>query len=379
MKIAAITSLFPNSKEPNRGIFTLKLLERLNKEDIVVIAPIPWFPFITKNRIRNVPFKEEMSGITIFHPRFITVPFFLKSWDAFFFYRSIHKLRNEINDCDIIYSSYGYPDGAGAYYLARLLNKPFCITLHRGDLVHWLKRVLTKFQLTTMLKNSERVVVVSHMIKKLIPDWESNNRIVVIPNGVDINIFKPLNKHDARNRLGLGLDKKIFLTTGNSFKRKGYFELVEAFNKLDIDNKLLLIAGYDENEYDNLNTLIRSSPGRDSIILLGEVHNSQLPDYYSAADIYCLVSYSEGWPCSVMEALACAKPCIVTQEAAGEFITEDLGIVTNYQNLPGDLTRALNQDWNVEKILEFARNNSWDKAAQKMLDAFEQSIRTHCQ
>ncbi|MBW2998206.1 hypothetical protein KY321_01585 [Candidatus Woesearchaeota archaeon] len=75
MKIITVTSLFPNSKQKNHGIFVLNRVKAMSKyADVEVIAPIPYFPFIKKNRPRNIPFYEEIDGISVYHPRFFSIP-----------------------------------------------------------------------------------------------------------------------------------------------------------------------------------------------------------------------------------------------------------------------------------------------------------------
>ncbi|MBD3248625.1 glycosyltransferase [Candidatus Woesearchaeota archaeon] len=378
MKIVTISSLFPNKKEPNKGIFTLKILEKLQDDEIVAIAPIPWFPFVKKNRIRGVPFKEEIKGITIYHPKFFSIPFFLKSLDAFLFYRSLKRFEDIIKRSDVIYSSYGYPDGLGSYYLARKFRKPFFITLHRGDIINWGKKRFLRKKLRNMVKNASKVFVVSETMRRLIRGHKKNKNIIVIPNGVDTNLFKPIDKKKSRKKLDIDNDSRVFLTIGNAMKRKGYFELARSFDELETKNKLLLIIGnHDKKELSEFKNMIKKLKSKDKIILVGEVANEKIKDYYSAADAYCLVSYSEGWPCSVMESLACGRPCIVTKESAGEFITKDLGIITDYDNLTENLEKALRKKWDKRKILKFAQENSWDKCAGKVYGLFQASLRNH--
>jgi len=365
MKIITITSLFPNGKEPNRGIFVLNRLKALNKyADLEVIAPVKWFPF----RDKKIPFKEEIDRISVYHPRFFSIPMFFKFLDGLFFSISLRRFRKKIKQADIIDAHFAWPDGYGAWLIAKKYNKKFSVTLRGKDITYWTKRRFIEFKIKKMLDGVDTVISVSNNLKEMVKKRSTK----VIPNGVDTNMFKPLNQIISRRKLNLGLTKKIFLTVGNDFKRKGYSELIKSFDKLNIKNKLLLIVGYDQNEFKNLRNKINSLKSRNKIKLVGEINNKKLPVYYSSADIYCLVSYSEGWPNSVMEALACGKPCVVTKEAAGEFITEDLGIITEYWNLTENLEKALNNKWDTKKILEFARENSWDRCAREVYGLFKQ-------
>jgi len=371
MRILSITSLFPNSKEPNKGIFVLNRLKALSKyAEVEVVAPIPWFPFVKTNRKREIPFKENIEGLKVYHPRFFSIPKFLKSLDGFFFYLSLKRFRKKIKKADIIDAHYAWPDGYGAFLIAEKYNKKFSITLRGKDVNYWSKKYSIKDKIKRILKKSDIIISVSKNLKNKLKKYN----VDAIPNGVDTNLFAPIDKNKARKQLGLDLNRKIFLTVGNDFRRKGYFKLIEAFNELNIKNRLLLIAGYDRMDFRHLKDKISKLKNRSKIKLLKEIPNKRLPFYYSSSDVYCLISYSEGWPNSVMEALACGNPCVVTGQAGGEFITKDLGIVTDHKHLTENLEKALKKKWDKKKILKFAKDNSWDKTAKKVYSLFDKSI-----
>jgi len=364
MRILSITSLFPNPKQPNNGIFVLNRIKGMKKcAEIEVIAPVAYFPFVKKNRPRNIPFFEEMDGIKVYHPKYFSIPKFFKFLDGFFFYLSLKKFNKKLKRADIIDSHFGWPDSYGSYLFAKKYDKKISITLRGRDVTFWQKKFPIRFQ--KMLSYASVIISVSKSLKK---QTKTTLPIKVISNGVDSETFYPIN--DARKKLGYDKNKKIFLTVGNDFRRKGYFELVNAFKKLDIKDKLLLIVG-DNWEKDRLKRLIDNNK---QIILVGKVKNDELINYYNACDAFCLVSYSEGCPNSVLEALACGKPCLVTKEAAGEFINEDIGLITNYENLVINLKKMIEKEWNSKKILSHVKNKNWDLAGEKVCEEFDQVL-----
>ncbi len=371
MKILSITSLFPNREQPNRGVFVLNRIRAMNKKaDLEVIAPVAYFPFISHNRPRNVPDVESIDGLVVYHPRFISIPAVFKFLDGWFFYLCLRRYRKEIMQADIVDSHFGWPYGYGSYLFARKYKKKLSVTLRGRDVTYWQKRPLIRRRFKKMLEYSSLIISVSDGLKE---KADTNKRIVVIPNGVDTTRFGEHDKEVARERLKLPLDGKIFLTVGNDFKRKGFFELVDAFKELDVENKRLLIIGKG-TDFVRLENRIGD---RSDIELLGEIDNRELVHYYSACDVYCLVSYSEGWPNSVMEALACVKPCVVTKEAAGEIINEDLGIVTDHENLAASLKRAVEKTWDPMPIRDYIRGRSWERTADEVLSQFAGLMRNH--
>jgi len=369
MRVLTITSLFPNSKQKNHGIFVLNRIKGMKKYcDVEVIAPIPYFPFFKKNRPRNVPFYEEIEGISVYHPKFFSIPKFFKFLDGWFFYLSLKKFSKMSEEVDVIDTHFGWPDGYGSYLFAKKNKKKISLTLRGRDLSYWQHQSLIKNKVKRMLRGSNYLITVSNSLKERIVG-KVKNKVKVISNGVDLKKFYFKSKKKCRKNLGISENKNVFLSVGNDFRRKGMFELVRSFKKLDLENKMLIIVGKDHS-FSDLKKFIN---GDKSIKLVGKIENSKLIDFYNSADVYCLVSNSEGWPNSVMEALACLKPCVVTNEAAGEFITKDLGIITDYENLKDSLEVAIYNKWNKNKIKNFISKKSWDSCGKEVVDFFNKS------
>jgi teichuronic acid biosynthesis glycosyltransferase TuaC len=90
-RIVVFSTLFPNSVQPNAGVFIRERMFRVGKKiPIVVVAPSPWFPLQgLLRRFRphfrpDAPVYEEMMGVQVFRPRFICIPGVLKFLDGFF-------------------------------------------------------------------------------------------------------------------------------------------------------------------------------------------------------------------------------------------------------------------------------------------------------
>ena len=92
-RLLALSYLFPNVEKPNHGIFVYNRLNAMAKyADITVINPIPWSPlhfFINKfKHLRNIPVKTQRGNLTIYHPRYLSIPGYAKGieiptyWDG---------------------------------------------------------------------------------------------------------------------------------------------------------------------------------------------------------------------------------------------------------------------------------------------------------
>ncbi len=136
----------------------------------------------------------------------------------------------------------------------------------------------------------------------------ANSEIETIPNCVDIEIFKPMDKTLAKKALGLNVDKKYILfgaLSSTSEPRKGFKELTDAIKILStkLRNTELLVFGSTTSSYD-LDNLIPTH-------YLGSIHKeSSIAALYNASDIFVAPSLQDNLPNTIMEALACGTPCV---------------------------------------------------------------------
>jgi len=137
----------------------------------------------------------------------------------------------------------------------------------------------------------------------------SEARIKVIPNGIDLNHFKSIDKDVARNILNLPKNKKLLLfgaINALSDKRKGFPLLKEALKK------------YFSREWKDIELVVfgSSRPGKEEIFnfkthYLGQLHDEiSLVLAYSASDIMIVPSMQDNLPNTVVESLACGTPVI---------------------------------------------------------------------
>jgi len=109
----------------------------------------------------------------------------------------------------------------------------------------------------------------------------------IIPNGVDLNLFRPMDQAQARQALGLDLSKKFVLFPYNLNEARKRFDLVEAA----------------------VSQARRQVPGVELLVARG-LPQEQIPLYMNAADVLVMASMSEGSPNAVKEAMATNLPVI---------------------------------------------------------------------
>lgn len=140
-----------------------------------------------------------------------------------------------------------------------------------------------------------------------------SSRIGIVPCGVNMDVFKPVDKKAARQSLGLA-DEKTLLYVGRFDPLKGVEQLMKTLPLLKScpGLKLVLIGGDDFNtgETARLNQLAGEMGIQDSVIFRGTVKQAELHNYYSAADICVVPSYYESFGLVALEALACGTPVV---------------------------------------------------------------------
>ena len=155
----------------------------------------------------------------------------------------------------------------------------------------------------------------------------SAEKIGVVPCGVNLDLFRPMDKAAARQRLGFDEDESIVLYVGRFDPIKGIDRLLEAMAYLKHLKRMRLVIiggdGPDTPEYQNLQQLSAKFGIQKSVRFVGRVEQNKLPPYYSAADALVVSSYYESFGLVGLESLACGTPVVATRVGAMERILED--------------------------------------------------------
>ncbi|HID23655.1 MAG TPA: glycosyltransferase, partial [Planctomycetaceae bacterium] len=115
------------------------------------------------------------------------------------------------------------------------------------------------------------------------------------------------------------------------------------------------------------------------VLLAGQRPQEELALWYNAADVFALLSRSEGCPNVLMEALACGVPAVATSVGGVPEILEDgrLGILLPERSSPAaadGLSRALSADWDRLRIRQAVEHRDWRAVAAQVANAFEQVL-----
>ena len=202
-------------------------------------------------------------------------------------------------------------------------------------------------------------------------------KITSIPNPIDTRIYKKGDKQEARQRLGLPLDKKLILFASQRVTNanKGMDYLIEACRQLQLpDAAVVILGGHAEEVVPQLP--LEAYP-------LGYVNEEQrIVDVYHAADVFVLPSLSENLPNTIMEAMACGVPCVGFKVGG---IPEEIdhrrnGYVAEYRNAE-DLARGIRwilteadyETLSKNAVQKVVQNYSQQSVALKYLDVYHQA------
>jgi D-inositol-3-phosphate glycosyltransferase len=154
----------------------------------------------------------------------------------------------------------------------------------------------------------------------LVRSYKANpEHIHVVPPGIDLATFQPLDRAEARRKIGYG-PGRLLLFVGRLERLKGVDVAIKALALLrdrDHDDLRLIVLGEDvrdgdESEKERLKAVATSLGVRDRVDFLGSVAHHELPYFYAAADAVVMPSYSESFGLVALEAQACGRPVVAS-------------------------------------------------------------------
>jgi teichuronic acid biosynthesis glycosyltransferase TuaC len=291
-----------------------------------VVAPCPWFPFASPRFGRyaafaRIPRQEARFGLQIDHPRYPLLPKIgMSSAPLALFAATLPLLRRQIKegqDFDLIDAHYFYPDGVAAVLLGQALGRPVVVTARGTDLNIIPNYLVPRRWIGWAARHAAGLVAVSSGLKRRLEALGiARDRVRVLRNGVDLNLFRAYDRDRARRTLGFA--RPTLLAVGNLVALKRHRLMVEALPLLpDVD---LAIVG-DGPESGAILSLARERGIADRVRLFGRLDQDRLPEIYSAADLLLLVSTQEGWPNVLLESMACGTPVVVSNiDGFGEIV-----------------------------------------------------------
>lgn len=393
MKVLVISHMYPSSFNKVAGIFVHEQVKALVARgvEVRVVSPVPWAPFpistlTQKWRAYNaIPDKAVWEGVPVYYPRYLAFP---RSWlfasSGQRMYRGIQKLVQEIYadfQFDLIHAHVALPDGYAALLIAKRFNVPVVVTIHGQDLQQTIYRnKSSKDKVVTVINQSSKTILVSSKLKRIAEDIVcSNDKLIVIPNGIDKNGLSGFN-----NRL-FNSEKVLLLSVSNLIYTKGIDLNLKAFARLV--NKYLNLRYWiigDGPDKRKLQQLARDLGISSCVRFLGRQPHNIVMDYIAKCDIFSLPSWKEGFGVVYLEAMAHGKPVIGCEGEGIEDFVENgrTGLLVKPQDVDS-LVKAL--DFLLSHLEEAramgerARNKvlsnyTWDQNAAKTIKIYKEVL-----
>ena len=373
MRVLAITKIFPNAAEPLSAPFNRQQFAALAKLcELEVLATIPWFPgagllarWSSAGKLGVVPRRERIAGLEVTHPRTLFVPRLAHvAWGPLYAASIAPALAIHRGKIDVVLGSWAYPDGFAAVIAAAILGVPCVVKLHGSDINVIAKLPGPRRLVAWALSRAARVAAVSRpLAEEVIALGVPRDRVVVVMNGVDGDLFKPRDRAAARAELGLSAGP-LAVYVGNLKPEKGVLDLAQAWQTVarDVPDANLAIVGGGP-----LAGELAAQLGARAT-LVGAQPLERVPLWMAACDVLVLPSHVEGTPNVVLEALASGRR-IVASAVGGipDLITSPvLGTLVPARDpdaLAAALATALRTAYDPAEVSRLGARGGWAASA----------------
>ena len=311
------------------------------------------------------------------------------------FLEAVREFRAE-NDLsyDAVHSHYWLSGWVGRA-LARDMSVPHIATFHTLTLIKMQSRAgetepihRQRVERELMVDADQLVAFSPHERDAMARLYDADpDHIELVPCGVDLARFQPLNQEESRERLGLNGDK-VLLFVGRIESLKGLDLLVHTAAQMETRQgmRVLVVGGDDgkEGEAARVRQLVQDLEMDEIFDFVGRVDQEDMPLYYSAADVCVVPSFYESFGLAALESMACGTPVVASR--VGGLSTVILHGRTGYLKswrCPEAFANSLEMIISSKRLQNSmgiaarkrAEDLGWDQVAERMLSIYKRSPR----
>jgi len=346
--------------------------EFAKEHNVVVIAPF---------RVHHV-FKSETSSYgeercQVYRPKYFSLsnkkvgPIDFEEISFSNYKKAVKKAVNQLEQKpDVIYAHFLNNARAISWY-AKKNNIPLIVASGESTYDRWKRSSMTDAK-DDLIDNVSHVIAVSKESKaQLIQLGFHESKISLIPNAVNYNLFKPLDKLACKEKLGLDQNKFTVGFIGHFIHRKGPNRIIEALKLINNDDiELVCVGGKGHLAASNFTKEIPPLP------------NFELPILYNAFDVFVLPTLHEGHCNVIEEAKACTVPIVSSMgTSVEEQIDSSIGILVdpmNIQEIADAISKIKSDSTLRHEMMENLSNrrgeNSLEERAKKILRVLKDTI-----
>ena len=335
MRILTVTSSYPkfigDSTAPFIASITKVLAARGHEITLVLPAhrdldpePIPGvrfcpFSYAPVKSLEVFGYAESLRGdVSVKLQTYLAAPLALIS--------GAHKLLKEVRHTkyDVLHAHWVVPSGAIACPVSWKGDVPLLVSLHGSDVFLSEKKRIFREMARVSFRQACAVTACSDDLANRSLALGANERPIVLPYGVDTNLFSAddLSRLDRKGTLGIDKDTIMILAVGRLVHKKGFEYLIDA--AVELKNKNLkfhiFIAGKGDLR-EPLESRARKQGVLELISFIGDVGRKVLPNYFSMSDIVVVPSVKDefgnidGLPNVLLEAMASGSAIVATEVA----------------------------------------------------------------
>ena len=388
MRVLTFSTLYPNAARPAHGIFVETRLRHLlasGRVESKVVAPVPWFPsgkaqFGEYALHARCPRSETRNGVEVLHPRYPLLPKIGMSIAPFLLALAVRPVVErllELFPFDLIDAHYFFPDGVAAALLGRRFRKPVVITARGTDVTLIPRYRLPRAMVQWAANQARGLITVSRSLKEELARLGiPADQITVLRNGVDLDLFRPMDRLQVRR--DVGFSKFTLLSVGHLVPRKAHDLVIRALALLPMVDLVIIGNG---PERAALAALAARLSLLNRVRFVEALPQAELVKYYAAADALVLVSTREGWANVLLEALACGTPVVASDVASAPDLIKcpEAGMLVRNRT-PQEVARAIQHlrthcpNRNATRL--YAEQFSWAPTTEGQLELFNRILAT---
>ena len=386
-RLAVVSAVYPTEDDHAKGRPIWATIDRFPRDlDFTVYCSLPWRPAWLRRLAPPRTYLRYPSAVDSSAAWFRSEPLVYfslpgvgRNSNGWWLNRALCARMRE-SRAEAILAYRAYPEGYAAVLAGRSLNVPAIISVRGSDLKALPASGAIRQKTETAMREAAAVLAVSQDLADCALALGARpERVHLMRNGVDRQVFRPEGKTAAREALNFPVEARLVLFVGNLLPVKGVSILVEAIATLRRGGAAglqLAIIG-DGNLEPQLRKQAYSAGMRDVVHFLGQRRPVEIARWMNAADVLCLPSESEGLPNVVLEAFSCGCPVVgTTVGGTPELVVPGCGLLVPPRDvaaLSQAIAEALATRWDAASIAS-QPIDSWEQVAAKTLAICAQEV-----
>lgn len=270
-----------------------------------------------------------------------------------------------------------------ASLVRRLGSPPLVITTHgimSASAPDWFNILYLKTIGKWTLKSADKIICYTQIEKDKLANMLKidGEKIRVIPNGVDTDLFRPDPNNNKRSNQSNAI---TILWVGRFVRGKGVEFIIHAAKILvkEVPDLKILLVG-DGPLKEKIEGLIERFNLKKNVIIKEKIPNDNMPEVYQKSDIFVLPSLNEGVPKTLLEAMACGKPVVLSEFPHLEELIKNAGLTFSKGDVHAlaDKIMSLIRDRELAKELgntgrkKIVEEHSWENTVSKTIELYEE-------